>query len=117
MSELQSTDKAVMLDLQVRTGTANVMQQRQWARYMYSGQCLCECSVNLQTGESVSDSGTYSLICLTTSGEVKATFVDGEQTIHTLKVSKALILDSTASNLIIVNEGAEVVTVNLTKLK
>lgn len=116
-SGLQSTDKAVMLDMQVRTGTSNVMQQRQWLRYMYSGTSLCECNVSLETGQSVQDPNEYSMVCLTTSGEVKVTFVDSEQTIHTLKVTRALILDSTVSSLIVVNEGSDVVAVSMTKLK
>ena len=114
---LQPTDKAVMLDMQVRTGTANVMQQRQWLRAMYSGTSLCECNVSIEAGQGVQDPNEYSMVCLTTSGEVKVTFVDSEQTIHTLKVTKALILDSTASNLIVVNEGSETVTVSMTKLR
>lgn len=115
--DLQPTDKAVMLDMQVRTGTANVMQQRQWIRTMYSGTSLCECNVSLSTGESVHDSNEYSMVCITTSGTVKVTFVDAEQTIHTLVVNKALILDSTVSDIIVVNEGSEVVTVSMTKLR
>ena len=116
-TNVQTTDKAVMLDMQVRTGTANVMQQRQWIRTMYSGTSLCECSVSLDAGESVRDSNEYQFICLMTSGTVKVTFVDSEQTIHSLTVTKALILDSHVSDLIVVNEGSEVVTVSMTKLK
>ena len=115
--DVQPTDKAVMLDMQVRTGTANVMQQRQWIRTMYSGTSLCECSVSLDAGECVSDSNEYQFVCLTTSGPVKVTFIDLEQTIHSLNVTKALILDSHVSNIIVVNEGSEIVTVNMTKLK
>lgn len=114
---LRPTDKAVMIDMQVRTGTANVMQQRQWIRQMYSGTSLCECSVTLENGQSVSNSNEYNLVCLSTNGAVKVTFVDAEQTIHTLLVNKALILDSQVSNLIIVNEGLDPVVVNMTKLK
>lgn len=118
MSEgLQSNDKAVMLDMQVRTGTANVMQQRQWIRAMYSGNSLCECSVNLGVEEGVHDANEYSLVCLTVTGPVKVTFVDSEQTIHTLSVNKALILDSQISDLIVANNGSEPVVVNMTKLK
>lgn len=117
ITDVQPTDKAVMLDMQVRTGTANVMQQRQWIRAMYSGTSLCECSVSLGASESVSDSNEYQFVCLTTSGPVKVTFVDSEQTIHSLNVAKALILDSHVSDLIVVNEGSEIVTVSMTKLK
>lgn len=114
---LRPTDKAVMIDMQVRAGTANVMQQRQWIRQMYSGTSLCECSITLENGQSVSDYNEYNLVCLSTNGVVKVTFADAKQTIHTLLVNKALILDSQVSNFIIVNEGLDPVVVNMTKLK
>ena len=116
-TNLNSTDKAVMLDMQVRTGTANVLQQRQWIRTMYSGTSLCECQITLEAGKAINDSNAYSFFCLTTSDKVKITFVDSEKTIHTLKVSKAIILDSPVSDFVILNEGSEAVTLSMTKLK
>lgn len=115
--EIMDVQKAVMLDMQVRTGTANVMQQRQWCRTMYSGSALCECNLSLSAKESVKDSNEYQFLCLTTSGTVKVTFMDAEQTIHSLAVSKVLVLDSYVSDIVVANEGSEVVTVNMTKLK
>ena len=114
---LESTDNAVMLDMAVRTGTVNVMQQRQWIRTMYSGASLCECKQTLQPGESASDTRQCSFLCLTTSGPVSVTFVDAENSEHTLTVNKALLLDSALSNITVSNEGSDAVVVAMTRLK
>lgn len=112
------TTNAVLIDLSVKSGTANVLNQRQWNRKCYEGEKLCECKINLQSGESMADevNTEYKLLTLMTSQPLKIAFVDSEKTIHTLIVTSNFIYDGGFSCLVITNTSEETAVISMTKL-
>ena len=115
-NEVTSTTNAAMIDLSVRTGTANVMQQRQWGRFLYTGEHLCECKMTLEPEKSSADSGTYSMISITTDQPVQISFVNADESMLTMTVNKVLVLDSQVSDLTITNTGTTAANISVTKI-
>lgn len=111
------TTNAVMIDLSVRTGTANILNQRQWNRKTYEGDKLCECQLNLAANDSIADevNTKYKLLTLMTSQPLKVTFVS-EETLHTLNVTSNFIFDGEFSCLVITNISDETAVISMTKL-
>ena len=111
------TTNAVMIDLSVRTGTANILNQRQWNRKTYEGDELCECQLNLAANDSIADevNTKYKLLTLMTSQPLKITFVS-EETLHTLNVTSNFIFDGEFSCLVITNISDETAVISMTKL-
>lgn len=112
------TTNAVLIDLSVKSGTANILNQRQWNRKCYEGEKLCECKMNLQSNESVSDevSTKYKLLTLMTSQPLKVIFVDSDNNTHKLNVTSNFIYDGEFSCLVITNISEETAVISMTKL-
>lgn len=119
---LTASDSAVAVDMHVRTGTANVMTEKQWTRTLYSGTGLCNCQMTLKPGESATDNNTYSFLCIMTNTPVSVVIIDASSAIVKMKVNRILLLDDTVSGIVIANDlGADAEAVNanvsVTKLK
>lgn len=114
---MDTTSCAVVLDATIRTGTANVLAQRQFSRSLYEGTGDCVCQLKLEAGSHVSDSLEWNFVSIMTNQKLKVTFVDSEGTIITLTVNKFLVLDNKVSSMVIVNEGDSTATISIAKLR
>ena len=114
---MEPTSCSIVLDTNLKAGTANVLAQKQFSRAMYKGTSNCICQLNLESGKSVHDESSWSFVSILTDQPLSVTFVDSDATIITLKCNKVLILDNTISDLIVVNNGTETATISMAKLR
>lgn len=114
---MEPTSCAVILDANIRAGTANVLAQKQFIRARYEGTSNCICQLNLEKGNHLNDSQEWSFVSIMTDQKLKVTFIDADQTIITLTVNKFLVLDNKISDLVIVNEGEATATISMAKIR
>lgn len=111
------TTSSVVVDTNIRCGTANVLAQKQFSRAMYSGAGNCVCQINLGPGKEIQDAQVYQFVSILTDVPLKVTFVSRQNEITTLVANKVLILDDYISDLVILNiSEAETAQVSITKL-
>lgn len=113
---VEPTDCAVVLDVSARSGTSNVLAQRQATRAMYAGQFLCTCQLNLKAGEKVSYTTNEQLLCIMTNVPLIVAFTAKDGSYVQLNVNQIMILDDHISELVISNQSEETAVVSVTKL-
>lgn len=114
---LSPSDCAVVIDVNVKGGTANVLDQKQFIRALYSGDALQVEQITLKPEQSSSDTKAYSFMCVMTNKPVSLTYIDSANLIITVKVNKILILDNYIGSPVIINHGTEDAIVSVTRLK
>lgn len=100
---MEYEDCGVVVDLNVRAGTANVLSQRQYMRGSYSGSALSVETINLEKGYSHNICGETSMLSLMTDSPVKLTYMR-DNLIITQTVKSMLVMDTPITDIIILAE-------------
>ena len=100
---MEYQDCGVVIDVNVRSGTANVLSQRQYMRGSYSGQALSVEQVNLEKGQAHNLCGEQKMLTILTDSPVKLTYMLDNLIISQV-VNSMLVIDTTINDCIILAE-------------